>query len=87
MPRYSFHIRKGDVLVEDPDGREVAQTEPLEDEAIEAARDLLAEGDLQGLDRRAWRYEVADESGEPVLILRFDDAVGPDLPDTEEGDG
>ena len=86
MPRFYFHIRKGDVFVEDPNGREVAETEPLEEEAIEAARDLLAEGDLQGLDRREWQYEVADETGATVLLLRFEEAIEPDLPDAEEGD-
>ncbi len=49
MPRYYFHIRKGEVHVEDPEGTEVSQTESLEDDAIEAARDLLADGDRQGL--------------------------------------
>jgi hypothetical protein len=80
MPRYYFHIRKGDLLVEDAEGIEVRQPELLKEEAIEAARDLLAEGDLQGLDRREWVYEVADESGATVLELRFEEAVEPDLP-------
>ena len=84
MPRYYFHIRKGDVLVEDPEGTEVSETETLEDEAIEAARDLLADGDLQGLDRRVWVYEVADESGATVLTLPFSKAVEPDLPQAGE---
>ena len=83
MPRFYFHIRKGDVLVEDPEGTEVSETETLEDEAIEAARDLLADGDLQGLDRREWVYEVADESGATVLTLPFSEAVEPDLPERE----
>jgi hypothetical protein len=30
MSRYYFHIRKGEVLVEDREGTEVAQTESLE---------------------------------------------------------
>jgi hypothetical protein len=80
MPRYHFHIRKGEVLVEDPEGTEVSETETLEDEAVEAARDLLAEGDLQGLDRREWVFEVADESGATVLTLPFSEAVESDLP-------
>ena len=84
MPRFYFHIRKGDVLVEDPEGTEVSETEVLEDEAIEAARDLLADGDLQGLDRREWVYEVADESGATVLTLPFSKAVEPDLPQAGE---
>jgi hypothetical protein len=85
MPRYFFHIRKDDVLVKDPEGVEVAATESLEEEAIEAARDLLAQGDLQGLDRREWVYEVADESGATVLTLPFADAVEPDLPQSPSG--
>ena len=52
MPRYFFHVRKSEVLDQDSEGREIAATEVLREEAIEAARDLLAEGDRQGLDRR-----------------------------------
>ncbi len=85
MPRYYFHIRQGNVLVEDPEGIEVAETESLEEEAIEAARDLLAEGDLQGLDRRAWVFAIAGGTGEVVLELPFEDAVEPDLPEAEDG--
>ncbi len=84
MPRYHFHIRKGEVLVEDPEGTEVSETEALEDEAIEAARDLLADGDLQGLDRREWVYGITDESGATVLTLPFSKAVEPDLPQAGE---
>jgi hypothetical protein len=80
MPRYYLRIHKGDVFVEGAEGIEVRELESLEEEAIEAARDLLAEGDLQGLDRREWVYEVADESGTTVLTLRFEEAVEPDLP-------
>ncbi len=83
MSRYYFHIRKGEVLVEDPEGTEVAQTESLEDEAIEAARDLLADGDRQGLDRREWIYEIADETGATMLTLPFSRTVEPDLPEAE----
>ncbi len=86
MPRYYFHIRQGDVLVEDPERIEVAEIESLEEEAIEAARDLLAEGDIQGLDRRAWVFEVA-ETGKVVLELPFEDAVEPNLPRAADYEG
>ena len=87
MPRYYFHIRTGDIRTDDPEGREVPAAESLEEEAIEAARDLLAEGDLQGLDRRKWVYEVADETGATVLVLPFEEAVEPDLRAAETGEG
>ena len=53
----------------------------LRDETIEAARDVLADGDVQGLDRGEWVFEVADESGGIVLTLPFADAIEPDVPD------
>jgi hypothetical protein len=37
MPRYFFHIRRGGVLIEDLEGAEVSEAEPLEEEAVEAA--------------------------------------------------
>ena len=86
MPRYYFHIHKGELFVEDAEGIEVHEAGSLEEEAVEAARDLLAEGDLQGLDRREWVYEVADESGATVLVLRFEDAVEPDLLEVEDSE-
>jgi hypothetical protein len=80
VPRYYFHIRQGEVRAEDREGVEVPNAGSISEEAIEAARDLLAEGDLQGLDRREWAFEVADETGMIVLTLAFQDAVEPDLP-------
>jgi hypothetical protein len=82
MPRYYFHILKGDSLEEDKEGTEIQATEPLEEEVLEAARDLLAEGDLQGLDRREWVFEVADEAGTVVHTLPFAEAIEPDMPDS-----
>lgn len=79
MPRYFFHIRSSDVLVEDQEGFEVSESGSLEEEAVEAARDLLAEGDLQGLDRREWVFEVADESGTILLKLPFIEAAEADF--------
>lgn len=79
MPRYFFHIRKGDVLVQNPESIEVSTGDSLEEEAVEAARDLLADGDLQGLDRREWVFEVADESGTTVLTFPFVEAAEADF--------
>ena len=75
MPRYFFHIRKGDVLVQSLESIEVSTGDSLEEKAAEAARDLLADGDLQGVDRREWVFEVAGESGTTVLTLPFAEAA------------
>ena len=81
MPRFYLHIRKGEELVRDRAGMEL-QAGELHEEAIEAARDILAEGDLSGLDRRAWVFEIADEVGGVVLMLPSVDAAEPDPPAT-----
>jgi hypothetical protein len=81
MAKYYFHIRKGDVFEEAPEPIEADGQEGVEEEAIEAARDLLAEGDLIGLDRRLWSFEVADESGTTILSMPFSEAIEPDVPD------
>ena len=86
MPKYYFHIRKGELLEEASEPIEVEAPEDVEEEAIEAARDLLAEGDLEGLDRRAWVFEVADENGETIYTLPFSEAIEPDLPDEVEAE-
>ena len=44
MPRFFFHVRKGEVFERDEEGREIAATGSLSEEATEASRDLLAEG-------------------------------------------
>jgi hypothetical protein len=69
MPLYVLRARIGNALVRTSEGIEAATDEGLEEQAVEAARDLLAQGDLQGLDRRDWVFEVADESGTIVLTL------------------
>jgi hypothetical protein len=84
VPKYFFNIRKGDVLEEAADPIEIDALGEINEEAIEAARDLLAEGDLVGLDRRDWAFEVLDEGGEVVLEFAFKDAVEPDLPDSSQ---
>jgi hypothetical protein len=84
MQKYYFHIRKGEILETSGEPIELQAAESVEEEAVEAARDLLAAGDLEGLDRRAWAFEVADESGETIYTLAFSDAIEPDLPDEVE---
>ena len=79
MPLYFLHTRRGNALVRTLEAIEAPTDESLEDEAIAAARNLLADGDLQGLDRREWVFEVADESGTTVLSLPFMEAAEADV--------
>jgi len=47
MPRFFFHVPKGEVFERDEEGREIAATGSLSEEATEASRDLLAEGEAR----------------------------------------
>ena len=78
MPRYFFHIRKSGLLEEASQAVELPEGSSLAEKTTELAHDLLAEADLAGLDRRDWVFEVADESGQPVLMFYFADALEPD---------
>ncbi len=83
MPLFYFHVRKGEDLDRAAEPIAVQDVDQIAEEAVELARDLLAEGDLAGLDRRAWVFEVADEAGQTVLTYPFRDAIEPDLPDPD----
>ena len=75
MPRFFFHIRDSDGLVEDPEGIECRDPSAIRDEAVGAARDLMADHIRKGFDVSGWSYEVVDERGRPILTLRFAEAV------------
>ncbi|HEV2559672.1 MAG TPA: hypothetical protein VGU45_13680 [Microvirga sp.] len=83
MALFYFHIRKGEELERAAEPIALQAAGEIGEEAVELARDLLAEGDLAGLDRRAWVFEVADETGATVLTFPFRDAIEPDLPEAD----
>jgi hypothetical protein len=75
MRRYYFHIRRGAEILEDHEGMELPTHEAVLEEAIAAAREIMASrissGDL--IDDEA--FEVVDERGETVLNLPFRSAL------------
>lgn len=71
MPRYYFHVRKDGVLEEDPEGAVFSTVDDAYDEAIKAAREILAEkvavGDL--IDGN--RFEITSEEGDILREVPF----------------
>lgn len=61
MPRYFFHIRQGDHFEEDLEGAEFETPEKAVQEAILAARELLAGKILAGEVIDGQTFEVMDE--------------------------
>ena len=75
MPRYFFHVHEAAGVTEDPEGAECQDEAAARKEAIEAARDIMAEHVRKGLDVSGWSFEIVDERGRPALIVPFAEAV------------
>lgn len=75
LTRYFFHIRDGDVLIEDPDGSDFVSVEEARAEAILSARDLLAERLRSGGVLDGQTIEITDLNGTVVAIVPLRDAI------------
>ena len=75
MPRYYLHIRDHEGLREDPEGSEFADIGEAHDEALEAARELLADKILANDIIDGSRFEITDENGVVQLVAPFRSAL------------
>ena len=71
MPRFYFHIRSGDFLMKDPEGSEVGSAEQAREEAVLAAREILAQRVLKGEPLVGDAFEIAAEDGHIVHVVPF----------------
>ena len=78
MHRYFFHLRDGGNLVPDETGMELASLEDARREAVQSARDILADQLRAGQALDGQRIEIADERGEVLVIVTFREALRPD---------
>lgn len=74
MPRYRFEFREdfADEAVEDV---ELENDEAARSEAVRTAREIMADGILEGLDRSGWISRVYDETDRLVATVKFSDLV------------
>jgi len=63
MPKFYFHVRKGNELIEDPEGMDLPNVVTARAEAIQAARDIQAEKVRFGTDVEGDLFEIWDENG------------------------
>jgi len=75
VARFFFHVRKGGELECDALGLELPDFASARQQAIRAARDLLADMATRGQDARGWTIEIADEDG-----VSLDWVPLPDMP-------
>jgi|RifCSP13_3_1023840.scaffolds.fasta_scaffold76056_1 hypothetical protein len=78
MARYFFHVRDGDTLArDDEEGEELPNLEAVRLVAIAGARELLSDAARSGkAGSLRQQIEVADESGQTVLIMPVGHGVG-----------
>ena len=75
MPLYFFHLRDGDDVLLDPEGRELAGQASIETAALKEARSIISEDALGGRITLAERIDVEDATGVVVHRIHFVDAV------------
>jgi hypothetical protein len=61
--------------VEDPDGSECPDDASIRREAIEGAREIMAEHIRKGRDVSDWSFEIVDEDNRPVMTVPFSEAI------------
>lgn len=72
MPRYFFHYRTDDELIEDREGREFDNLAAAEHNAAELGRAIVDRAAGSGEDPRLPRsIEITDASGEDLLYVVF----------------
>ncbi|WP_375457756.1 DUF6894 family protein [uncultured Enterovirga sp.] len=77
MPRFFFHVTDGHAFAYDQEGTDLSEN-AVHVEALDSARNLMADGDQRGLCRRHWEMTVANEGGEPIFKLAFGHALRAD---------
>ena len=70
MGRY-FHLKEGDELIPDEDGTELPDVSAATREALQSARELLADAIKAGKPKIYDAFVIADEAGRTVEILPF----------------
>lgn len=75
MPLYFFHLRDGDDVLLDPEGRELAGLASIEAAALREARSIISEDALGGRITLGQRIDVEDAFGAVVHSVDFALAV------------
>lgn len=78
MPQFFFHIRNANSFDKDLEGAEFETLAKAHEEAIHAARELLAAKVLRGLALDGSRFEITSEDGVVVDIVPFKSAISLD---------
>jgi hypothetical protein len=76
MPRFYFHARQGEEVIRDERGIEFDTLLQARDEAIKAIREMI--GEALNASTPPATFEIANENGEILMLVRLEDALGGD---------
>ena len=74
MARFYFHMRTGDYVEPDPDGTELPSLAAAKTEALQSAREILANAIMASSDPIDG-FVIADESGRELATVALKDAL------------
>ena len=75
LPRYFFHLRDGQDVLLDPDGRELFSLDAVAVIALDEARDIIGHDARVGRIKLDYHLDVEDIAGRVIHRLNFEDAV------------
>ena len=75
MTRFHLHIRDGDEFIEDPDGSDLPDLDAARAEAVQGAREILAQKVKAGEVVDGQRIEITDDAGTLLATVPFKDAI------------
>ena len=78
MPIYYFDLLKGDEIIEDDQGQDLADIEVAKLEGLASARELIADAAKKGILATSPVYLIRNAAGEILATIPFKDALKPD---------
>ena len=75
MTLYYFHLRNGEDVLLNPEGRELASLERVAAASLTEAREIISHDAKEGRIKLSYHLDVEDASGAIVHRLDFEDAV------------
>jgi uncharacterized protein DUF6894 len=75
MALFYFCIQTDDGLINDEEGSELSGPDEARREAVEAAREIVAEFAQTGRELNVQAIVVTDGEGQPVLTVRFESVL------------
>ena len=71
MAHYFFHLATPGKLIVDEEGRDLPGLDAARQEAVESARDIIADSLRDGSNVHGFAFNVTDDSGEQVIVYDF----------------